>query len=224
MSWTDGIDDGGWGEFGGGYAGAPAGGLGSAGTGELGAFGADLGGSYGGGNAGLADVMAASMAAGNTPNASALTQRQTTAVPVDNSFWATAKNALRTAMTPTFVNVLASMIGNVPQYGMNRTDLEGKLNYMNVDTDTYNWDLLAPPVPHNPHDRVMVEMTGTDVSRAPAIGQTAGGINYGPGWPMDENFYPGYGTNPFTGVAMADPSDPYIRKKRGTEIAGMVGP
>ena len=172
-------------------------------------------------DAGLADIMAA---AANTPNTSTLTRQQTNAVPVDNSFWATAKNAFRTFMTPTFVNLLAPMVGNPPQYGINRTDLEGKLNYMNVDTDTYNWDLLAPPVPHNPHDRVMAEMTGTDVSRAPAIGQTSGGINYGPGWPMDENFYAGYGTNPFTGASAADPSDPYIRKRRGTEIAGMVGP
>jgi hypothetical protein len=44
----------------------------------------------------------------------------------------------------------------------------------------------------------------------------------GPGMTMNEDFFPGYGTNPFSGDAMADPSDPYIRKKRGTEIAAMI--
>jgi hypothetical protein len=49
-------------------------------------------------------------------------------------------------------------------------------------------------------------------------------VHMGPGMTMNEDFFPGYGTNPFSGDAMADPSDPYIRKKRGTEIAAMIGP
>ena len=215
MSWTDGIDDGGFGEFGGGYAGSPV-------DASVSGFGADLDGSYGGEvSAGLADAMAASVAAGNTHNTSALTRQQTTAVPVKDP-WAPAKEVFRTFVTPGYVTALASIVGNPPQYDMNWSDLKAALGHMNVDINTYNRDLLAPSVPHNPHDRVMVEMAGADVQRGPAIGQTSGGLNYGPGWPIDENFYPGYGTNPFTGASAADPSDPYIRRRRGTEIVGMI--
>jgi hypothetical protein len=50
-------------------------------------------------------------------------------------------------------------------------------------------------------------------------------VHMGPGMTMNEDFFPGYGVNPFSGVAMADPSDPYIRPnrvQRGGEIAGMI--
>ena len=70
-----------------------------------------------------------------------------------------------------------------------------------------------------------VAMAGSGAHMAPATAiENWGGqnVHVGPGYPMDENFYPGYGTNPFSGVAMADPSDPYIRRRRGTEIAGMI--
>ena len=48
-------------------------------------------------------------------------------------------------------------------------------------------------------------------------------VHVGPGYQMNEDFFPGYGVNPYSGVAMADPSDPYIRKNRGSEIAAMIG-
>jgi len=70
-----------------------------------------------------------------------------------------------------------------------------------------------------------VAMAGSGAHMAPATAiENWGGqnVHVGPGYPMDENFYPGYGTNPFSGVAMSDPSDPYIRRRRGTEIAGMI--
>ena len=47
-------------------------------------------------------------------------------------------------------------------------------------------------------------------------------VHMGPGMQMNEDFFPGYGENPFSGVAMADPGDPYIRKQRGSEIAAMI--
>ena len=71
-----------------------------------------------------------------------------------------------------------------------------------------------------------VAMSGSGAHMAPATSiQNWGGqdVHVGPGYQMNEDFFPGYGVNPYSGVAMADPSDPYIRKNRGSEIAAMIG-
>ena len=76
-----------------------------------------------------------------------------------------------------------------------------------------------------------VAMSGSGAHMAPATSiQNWGGqdVHVGPGYQMnmagiEDGFFPGYGVNPYSGVAMADPSDPYIRKNRGSEIVAMIG-
>jgi len=70
---------------------------------------------------------------------------------------------------------------------------------------------------------VPVVGSGAHLGLATNIANIGGqNVHMGPGFMMDENNYPGYGVNPVTGEGFADPSDPYIRRRRGTEIAGMI--
>ena len=98
------------------------------------------------------------------------------------------------------------------------------MNFNAMDPLAMNAPITSPYA--NPHEDITtVAMAGSGAHMAPATAiENWGGknVHVGPGYPMDENFYPGFGVNPYSGVAMADPSDPYIRKQRGTEIAGMI--
>jgi hypothetical protein len=72
---------------------------------------------------------------------------------------------------------------------------------------------------------VPVVGSGAHLGLATNIANIGGqNVHMGPGFMMNENNYPGYGVNPVTGEGFADPGDPYIRKRRGTEIAAMIGP
>jgi hypothetical protein len=70
---------------------------------------------------------------------------------------------------------------------------------------------------------VPVVGSGAHLGLATNIANIGGqNVHMGPGFMMNENNYPGYGVNPVTGEGFADPGDPYIRKRRGTEIAAMI--
>ena len=70
---------------------------------------------------------------------------------------------------------------------------------------------------------VPVVGSGAHLGLATNIANIGGqNVHMGPDFMMNENNYPGYGVNPVTGEGFADPSDPYIRRRRGTEIAGMI--
>ena len=77
------------------------------------------------------------------------------------------------------------------------------------------------------HDEAMQNVpvvgSGANLGLATSIENIGGqNVHMGPGFTMNENNYPGYGVNDVTGKGFPDPSDPYIRKRRGTEIAGMI--
>ena len=65
--------------------------------------------------------------------------------------------------------------------------------------------------------------SGAHLGLATSIESIGGqNVHMGPGFMMNENNYPGYGVNPVTGEGFADPGDPYIRPRRGSEIAAMI--
>ena len=239
MSWTDGIDDGGWGEFGGGYAGSPV-------DASVSGFGADLGGSYGGGvslsgpvgpsnqsseNLGY-DISSTDYAVptGNFKSGVNITQQVK-----DNNIYANALKSVMAAMVPGLgmvrgaASLLGQVVGNTRNSNFaNRAMLDAGLRAQYTDPNTYDFDNLTTTFTGPETERqglISAKMSGFGARKGIATGiDPRTGLHVGPGYPMSEDFFPGYGVNPYTGDAMADPGDPYIRKKRGTEIVGMVGP
>jgi len=111
--------------------------------------------------------------------------------------------------------LLGSQIGNPPNEMMTQEALNRGL------LDQYSSTSLATPMGHPHMDNMMsVPMSGfgAQLGIATARDQHTG-LNMGPGRPGE----PG-DVNRHSGIAYADPSDPYIRRRRGTEIAGMIGP
>ena len=186
---------------------------------------------------GLADIMADSLA-GNMRNASTLTQRQTTAVPtksfadVVKGYASNLMSSLNlSSMIPGVgigqgVGSLLGMMGlnqNPMSQNMHTDTLTGHLTDMGMTRDAYNATNMASNI-GNPHmDGMMsVPMSGSGARMGIATGRNPQGLNIGPGFQGSQDVMPGQGVNPFSGDAMADPSDPYIRKKRGAEIAAMI--
>ena len=239
MSWTDGIDDGGFGEFGGGYAGSPV-------DASVSGFGADLDGSYGGGVSISGPVGPSNQSSENlgydisSTDYAAPTGNFKSGVPIaqqvkDNNIYANAVKSAMTAMVPglgmvqNLGRLLGSQIGNVPNEMMSQVTLDQGL----IDQFSPIGSSLATPMGH-PHtggpmlgspafaneSMMSVPMSGFGAQLGIATARDPHtGLNMGPGRPGE----PG-DVNPFSGVAYADPGDPYIRKKRGTEIAAMIGP
>jgi len=139
----------------------------------------------------------------------------------------------------SFVNALKMAMNFSPMQQAMRFGMSMMPEQMRAPTMSMNLDQLAagvqsmgPGFELGPDlissslgGRMNVPMSGSGahLGIASEIANIGGqNVHMGPGMPMNENFYPGYGTNPFSGVAMADPSDPYIRKKRGAEIAALI--
>ena len=109
--------------------------------------------------------------------------------------------------------LLGSQIGNVPNEMMSQEALNRGL------LDQYSSTSLATPMGHPHMDNMMsVPMSGFGAQQGIATARDPHtGLNMGPGRPGE----PG-DVNPWSGVPYADPGDPYIRPRRGTEIAGMI--
>ena len=132
--------------------------------------------------------------------------------------------AVKAAMTLSPTRMAMSLLARVG-------DLTPTMSFMADDPRAINAPITTAGIPgylgqnYGVGTITDVAMAGSGAHMAPATAiENWGGknVHVGPGYPMDENFYPGFGVNPYSGVAMADPSDPYIRKRRGTEIAGMI--
>ena len=114
---------------------------------------------------------------------------------------------------------------NPMSQNMHTNALTGHLTDMGMTRDAYNATNMASNI-GNPHmDGMMsVPMSGSGARMGIATGRNPQGLNIGPGFQGSQNVMPGQGVNPFSGVGMADPPDPYIRQRRGTEMAAMIGP
>lgn len=135
----------------------------------------------------------------------------------DNNIFANAvKAAMSLSPTRMAMSLIANVVGNPPNEMMSRSMLDQGLRnqYSGLDTS------LATPMGHPHVDNMMsVPMAGFGAQLGIATARDPHtGLNMGPGRPGE----PG-DVNPFSGVPYADPSDPYIRKKRGSEIAAMIG-
>ena len=225
MSWTDGIDDGGWGEFGYGNV-AQDDAVAAIGEAMAGTQGMGLGGPVGPSSGGSADAFDES----NNPTFS-FTSGKALGPQID---YANAVKAAMSFATPLGAvqwggRLLGSIIGNTRNSNFaNRAMLDAGLRAQYTDPNTYDFDNLTTTFTGPETERqglISAKMSGFGARKGIATGiDPYTGLHVGPGYPMSEDFFPGYGVNPYTGDAMADPGDPYIRKKRGTEIVGMVGP
>ena len=153
----------------------------------------------------------------------------------DNSIYANAVKSVMTAMVPGLSMVqnlgrlLGSQIGSPPNEMMSQVTLDQGLRdqYSGLGTSLATdmghphtgGPMLGSPAFAN-ESMMSVPMSGFGAQLGIATARDPHtGLNMGPGRPGE----PG-DVNPFSGVAYADPGDPYIRKKRGTEIVGMIGP
>jgi|TARA_R110000744_G_scaffold7389_4_gene25615 hypothetical protein len=127
-------------------------------------------------------------------------------------------------------SILGSFVGNTENFNFqNKEALNAGLIAQYTDPLTYDYDTLTQGYPTGPYDEqarqglISAKMSGFGARKGIATGiDPRTGLHVGPGYPMSEDFFPGYGTNPYSNDPMADPSDPYIRKRRGTEIAAMI--
>jgi len=215
MAWTGGIDDGGWGEFGYGNVAedAAVAAIGEAMAGEQG-----MGGYRGGPSSQSGED---SRDESNDPTFNFTSgQPLGPQIAQQNAFTNALKSAM-TAMVPGlgmmqgFGRVLGSFVGNPPNEMMTQNALNQGLMSQFSNTS------LATPMGHPHRDNMMsVPMSGSGAQLGIATARDpTTGLNMGPGRPGE----PG-DVNPFSGIAYADPPDPYIRKRRGTEIAAMIGP
>jgi hypothetical protein len=170
-----------------------------------------------------------------------LSTAQTNAVPTMNvvpdkslpkqvtSFTDALKAAMSFSPTNMVMSLLANAVGNPPNEMMSQVTLDQGLRdqYSGLGTSLATdmghphtgGPMLGSPAFAN-ESMMSVPMSGFGAQLGIATARDPHtGLNMGPGRPGE----PG-DVNPFSGVAYADPGDPYIRKKRGTEIAGMIGP
>ena len=174
---------------------------------------------------------------GNVDGGGGLSTAQTNAVPTIN----VVPDQPISPQITSFTNALKAFMGFGPMQQAMKWGMSMMPEQMRAPTRTMNMDELAAGVqamgpgfnmepgaiPSAQGGRMNVPMTGfgANMGIASNVANIGGqNVHMGPGMMMNEDFFPGYGTNPFSGAAMADPSDPYIRQRRGTEIAGMVGP
>ena len=180
---------------------------------------------------GLADIMAASMAVGKGLSPAVPTKTFNTYNVQPKDARTNLANIVQIAsrFTPTnmVMSLLANVVGNVPNEMMPEKDLNQGL----LDQFSPIGSSLATRMGH-PHtgaamlgapafaneNMMSVPMSGFGARMGIATARDPRtGLNMGPGRPGE----PG-DVNPFSGVPYADPSDPYIRRRRGAEIAGMI--
>ena len=139
-------------------------------------------------------------------------------------------NAVKAAMNLTPTRMAMSLLARTG-------DLTPTMSFMADDPRAMNAPITTAGIPgylgqnYGVGTITDVAMSGSGAHMAPATSiQNWGGqdVHVGPGYQMnmagiEDGFFPGYGVNPYSGVAMADPSDPYIRKNRGSEIVAMIG-
>jgi len=184
----------------------------------------------GGESAAMNDLMAASRAVGK-----GLSTTQVEAVPTMNIIPGQSQPEQVNAFVRAVQAAMSfSPVQQAMQLGMSMMpeQMRAPTMSMNLDQLTAGVQSMGPGFELGPDlissslgGRMNVPMSGSGahLGIASEIANIGGqNVHMGPGMPMNENFYPGYGTNPFRGVAMADPSDPYIRKKRGAEIAALI--
>jgi hypothetical protein len=109
----------------------------------------------------------------------------------------------------------------------NRTAFDDALRDQYTDPNTYDFDNLTTTFTGPEQGRqglISAAMSGSGARMGIATGRNPQGLNIGPGFQGSQNVGPGFGVNPYSGVGMADPPDPYIRQRRGTEMAAMIGP
>ena len=155
------------------------------------------------------------------------------------NFTAGKELAPQIAQQQSFVNSLKAFMGLSPTLSIAKGVMSMMPEQMRAPTMNMNIDQLAAGVQamgpgfelspglisssFNGQMNVPMSGSGAHLGIASEIANIGGqNVHMGPGMTMNEDFLPGYGKNPFSGVAMADPSDPYIRRRRGTEIAGMI--
>ena len=146
------------------------------------------------------------------------------------SFVNQLKSFLGLSPTLSVAKGLMSMVPEnmrAPTYGvMSLPGYQGLTNNLGYDPNLAQAYGSTTGVPYGFDEamqNVPVVSSGPHLGLATSIESIGGkNVHMGPGFMMDENNYPGYGVNPVTGEGFADPGDPYIRKRRGTEIAGMI--
>ena len=212
--------------------------VGAALSGVGGEFGADLGGSYGAGFEGAMGGWGADRTGLAQSSEGSADARDESNDPTFN-FTAGKELAPQIAQQQSFVNGLKAFMGlspmqNVMQWGMSMMPEQMRAPTMNMNIDQLaagvqamgpGFELSPGLISSSFNGQMNVPMSGSGahLGIASEIANIGGqNVHMGPGMTMNEDFFPGYGKNPFSGVAMADPSDPYIRRRRGTEIAGMI--
>jgi hypothetical protein len=188
---------------------------------DIAEFGADLDGSYGGGVSISGPVGPSSKDGSADPTMNVVSGAS---VPAQV---ASFTNALKAAMS-------FSPMQQAMKWGMSMMpeQMRAPTMSMNLDQLAAGVQSMGPGFELGPDlissslgGRMNVPMSGSGahLGIASEIANIGGqNVYMGPGMTMNEDFFPGYGKNPFSGVAMADPGDPYIRRRRGTEIAGMI--
>ena len=219
--------------------------VGAALSGVGGEFGADLGGSYGAGFEGAMGGWGADRTGLAQSSEGSADARDESNDPTFN-FTAGKELAPQIAQQQSFVNSLKAFMGlsptlsiakgvmsmmpeqmRAPTYGvMDLPGYQGLTDNLGYDPGLAQAFGAKSGVPYGFDEamqNVPVVGSGAHLGLATNIANIGGqNVHMGPGFMMDENNYPGYGVNPVTGEGFADPSDPYIRRRRGTEIAGMI--
>mgnify|MGYP003146489708 CR=1 FL=1 len=128
-------------------------------------------------------------------------------------------NALKAAMSLSPTRMAMSLIANVVGNPPNEMMSQSMLNQGLIDQFSPLDSSLATPMGHPHMDNMMsVPMSGFGARLGIATARDPHtGLNMGPGRPGE----PG-DVNPFSGVMYGEGSDPYIRPRRGTEIAELI--
>ena len=187
------------------------------------------------GTAGAMEGATASEGLGNVTSANptfsfAADQPISPQIAKQKSFLDQLKGVLNFSPTLSITKSLMSMVPEnmrAPTYGvMSLPGYQGLVENLGYDPNLAQAYGSTTGVPYGFDEamqNVPVVNSGAHLGLATSIESIGGkNVHMGPGFMMDENNYPGYGVNPVTGVAMADPGDPYIRRRRGTEIAAMI--
>ena len=204
-------------------------------------FGVDgevMGGSFGGN---IADAMAGTQGAmegataygglGEVSDGPGLSKAQTNAAPTINIVQdepIAPQISLYTQALKSFMSMMPEQM-RAPMHGvMGLPGYQGLTDNLGYDPGLAQAFGAKSGVPYG-FDEAMQNVptvgSGAHLGLATNIANVGGqNVHMGPGFMMNENNYPGYGINHVTGEGFADPGDPYIRKQRGSEIAGMIGP
>ena len=179
---------------------------------------------------GLAEVMAAAAASNRTDAVPTVTVRSNEPMSVVTQ---TIQDLTRFSAAKTLASFLAQLTDLTPTRSYMYDDPRatgGKYGNFNLPTPAFTTQGVKGYLEgknYGENNIVDVAMAGMGPGLAPATAiSTIGGrtVHEGPGFPMSEDFFPGYGTNPYSNDPMAEGGgDTYIRKPRGTEIAALIG-